>query len=238
MALIKTGGLVNDIRGSQNGLTFSRNKGGAYVRQKVSPVQPVSPFSSLARAIFTSLSQAWATALTAAQRAAWVTFASTHTFVNVFGDSITLSGIAMYQSVNRAIQQIGKVRIDNAPTVFTAPAVQSFTPVAVITAGVISTLTQTTVLAGAVAMPASGDLYIFATPPMPPGVKPQKSDFRLINPGTYSAVTLTSAILTLYNNRFGTPGAVTGQQIAFRIAVLDWSTGAIGTGITVNYILP
>lgn len=231
MALVKYGGTVQDARGSQNGITYSRNKGGAYIRQKVSPVQPLSTFSSAARSIFAMLSQRWSSGLTASQRAGWVAFAATHTFVNVFGDAITLSGIAMYQSVNRAILQVGKPVIDSVPITFTVPAVLSVAPLPVAAAGVLTTLAQTTVATGA--MPANGTLYVFATPPMSPGVRPQKSDYRLINPATFGAITLTTAFLADYNLRFATPAVVVGQVIGFRVAILDWSTGAIGSGVTV-----
>lgn len=231
MALIKFGAAVQDARGSMNGTTYSRNKGGAYMRQKVSPVQPPSTFSSASRAIFSMLSQRWATVLTAGQRAAWISFAATHTFVNVFGDAITLSGIAMYQSVNRAILQVGKPVIDSVPTTFTVPACLTCVPLPVAAAGVLTTLAQTTVASAA--MPANGTLYVFATPPLSPGVVPQKSDYRLINPPTFGAITLTTSLLADYNLRFNTPAVVVGQRIGFRVAILDWSTGAIGVGLTV-----
>lgn len=232
MALIKFGAAVQDARGSMNGTTFSRNKGGAYMKQKVSPVQPVSQYSSLARAIFSTLSQRWATTLTGSQRAAWIAFASTHTYVNVFGDAITLSGIAFYQAINRAVLQVGKTFIDAPPTTYVAPAVLTCVPLPIAAAGVLATLAQTTVATAA--MPASGTLYVFATPPLSASVTPQKSDFRLINPATYGAITLTTSFLATYNARFNTPGVVVGQNIAFRVAILDWSTGAIGVGLTVK----
>lgn len=235
MALIKLGGLAQDVRGSQNGLTFSRNKGGAYVRQKVSPVQPVSEFSSRARAIFADLSQTWATNLTDSQRAAWIAFAATHTYVNIFGDAITLSGIAMFQAVNRAIGQVGKDYLVDPPDLFSSPSVITSTIAGTVTAGVLSALTNTTVLSDS--LPADGTLYIFATPPLPPGVRPQKSDFRLLNGVPYSLIGLTTALLTSYNDRFGTPGVTVSKQIAFRLACLDWSTGAIGVGVNVTATL-
>lgn len=235
MALIKLGGLAQDVRGSQNGLTFSRNKGGAYVRQKVSPVQPVSEFSSRARAIFAALAQRWATDLTQSQRQAWIAFASTHTFVNVFGDAITLSGIAMYQSVNRALGQVGKPYIDDPPETFSVPAITDSAIAGTVDGGVLTALTQTSHASDT--PPTDYTVYVFATPPLPPGVTPQKSDFRLINAVPYSQITLTTALLSAYNNRFDTPGLTSAQLIWFRLAVLDWSTGAIGVGVTVAAVL-
>lgn len=231
MALVKLGGLAQDVRGSLNGTTFSRNKGGAYARTKVSPVQPVSSFSSKARAIFSALSQRWSTVLTTSQRQAWIAFAASHTFVNVFGDAITLSGISFYQSINRAIGQVGKTYIDDPPATFVVPAVVSATIAGTVTAGVLSALTNTTTASAT--PPTNYTLYVFATPPLGPGVTPQKSDFRLINPVPYSAITLTTALLADYNLRFSTPGVAVTNKIWFRVAILDWSTGALGVGVTV-----
>lgn len=235
MALIKLGGLAQDVRGSLNGTTFSRNKGGAYVRTKVSPVQPVSSFSSLARALFAALATRWGTSLTQSQRQAWVTFATTHTFVNVFGDAITLSGINMYQSVNRALGQIGKPFLDDPPATFSAPAVTSTAIAGTVTAGVLSALTQATVISDT--PPADYTVYVFATPPLPAGVTPQKSQFRLINKTPFSAITITTALLAAYNARFNTPGVTVDQLISFRLAILDWSSGALGVGVTAAAVL-
>lgn len=235
MALIKLGGLAQDVRGSLNGTTFSRNKGGAYVRTKVSPVQPVSEFSSRARAIFADLSQRWSTTLTQPQRGAWIAFAATHTFVNVFGDAITLSGIAMYQAVNRQLGQIGKPYLDSPPDTFATPSVISATISGTVVAGVLATLINTTVLSGA--SPASFTLYVFATPPLPPGVTPQQSDFRLINRATYSQIGLTTALLAPYNFRFDTPGLTVTRLLWFRVACLDWATGCLGVGVTTSATL-
>lgn len=235
MALTKLGGLAQDVRGSLAGTTFSRNKGGSYVRQKVSPVQPVSMFSSLARALFGSLSQRWGAVLTQSQRQAWTTFATTHTYVNVFGDAITLSGIAIYKAVNQALGLIGKPFVDDPPGVFFSPAVVSSAIAGTVTAGVLSALTQVTVLSDSA--PTNFQMYIFATPPLPAGVTPQKSDFRLIVPATYSHIGLTTALLGAYNDRFNTPGVAVEQLIWFKLAVLDWDTGALGVGVTVQAAL-
>ncbi len=229
MALIKLGGLAQDVRGSLNGTTFSRNKGGAYVRSKVSPVQPVSAYSSAARAIFAALSQRWSTVLTSSQRQAWVNFAATHTFVNVFGDAITLNGIAMFMSVNRAVGQVGGAYIDDPPVTFTVPSVVSSAIAGTITAGVLSALTNATVLSDT--LPTGATLYIFATPPLPAGRTPQHSDFRLINPPDNVAIDITDPLLVPYNDRFNTPGLTVDSVVWFRVAVLDPATGAIGVGV-------
>ena len=177
MALVKMGALAQDVRGSLNGSTFSRNRGGAYVRSKVSPVQPVSPYSSNVRAVFKAGSQTWATGLTQTQRAGWIAFAATHPFVNVFGDAITLSGIAMYQAVNQRLVLAGEAAILDAPSSFVVADLGAITTVHTVAAGIFSSL----MLTPSRALLYAEGLYVFLTPGLPPGVKIQKTDYRLIN---------------------------------------------------------
>lgn len=99
MAKVKLGALAQDVRGSLAGSTFSRNKGGSYVRQKVSPVQPRTALQLQQRSILSQVSKAWRN-LDAATRAAWDAWAQTHPVLDVFGDSLKLSGISAYSRIN------------------------------------------------------------------------------------------------------------------------------------------
>jgi len=99
MAKIKLGGLAQDVRGSQNGLTFARNKAGAYVRAKASPCNPQTARQLAQRAILSQVSQAWRAA-TAVQRANWIAWATSHPVTDVFGDSLVLAGNAAYCKIN------------------------------------------------------------------------------------------------------------------------------------------
>ena len=59
MAKIKLSAIVSEMRGKLNGSVFSKNRGGAYIRTKVTPVNPQSLAQGLVRATLTNLSQAW-----------------------------------------------------------------------------------------------------------------------------------------------------------------------------------
>ena len=228
MALIKFGALAQDVRGSLNGSVFSRNRGGAYVRSKVSPLQPVSVASSSVRAMFKAIAQSWATGLTAAQRAAWIAFAAVHGFVNVFGDGIILSGIAMYEAVNQRVQLVGEPLIKDTPTTF-------------VVADLGSVVIAFTVLAGAIAgfqitpgraLAYSEGLYVFMTPPLPLGRKVQKSDYRLINTPASGLFTSAEYLQTFAMARFGSLPWPTGKQIGILVASLNWQTGAISSAVS------
>lgn len=233
MALVKMGALAQDVRGSLNGSTFSRNRGGAYVRSKVSPVQPVSVHSSAVRAAFKAGSQTWATGLTQVQRAAWIAFAAVHPFVNVFGDSITLSGIAMFQAVNQRLQLCGEAQLLNAPSSFVVPDLGGVTVAATLAAGLYTTLTLTP---GRVLTYNEG-LYVNWTPGLPPGVKIQKTDYRLVNTSASGLFLSAHDISAFVNGRF--PGAPfpAGKQAGALVACLNAATGAISSAVSLNFQL-
>ena len=58
MALIKTGPAVAVISGSVGGTVFSRNKGGAYMRNRSIPVNPQSAAQVVVRAAMAFLTAA------------------------------------------------------------------------------------------------------------------------------------------------------------------------------------
>ena len=222
MALIKLGGLAQDVRGSLAGTTFSRNRGGAYVRQKISPCQPITPFNSAARAIFKALSQRWATALTDIQRIAWEAFAALHPYTNVFGDSLILSGIAIFQAVNRRARQCGEDWIDDVPLTFNVQDLGAVAATVTIDAGLptTATLTPTSPMYGGIG------LYVFSTLPARWTQKPQRPDFRLVNNPTDGLIASADDFSAQLITRFPAANWITGQFVHMRVQALDPNTGA------------
>ena len=126
MALIKMGSLAVQISGSVGGLTYARNRGGQYVRARISPVNPASPRQSEVRQVFAALSNYWSTVLTDVQRAGWDQYASQVPLTNSLGESTTVSGINMFQRANTLLLDTGNPQRDDAPDSFTQGP--SFTP--------------------------------------------------------------------------------------------------------------
>ena len=109
-------GIMTTMSGSLGGITAARNKGGQYLRARVVPVNPSSfPQTSL-RTIFGSLANSWGTTLTAAQRAAWDTYASNVTVVNRIGETINLTGFQQYIRSNTPRKQALLPQVDDGPT--------------------------------------------------------------------------------------------------------------------------
>ena len=121
MALVRTGGGVAEISGSIGGTTFSRNRSGAYARNRSNPVDPNTASQQKVRSAVALLAYNWFNVLTATQRAAWALYADNVSVVNRLGDSINLTGYNMYQRTNIPLINADMAEVDSGPTVFTLP---------------------------------------------------------------------------------------------------------------------
>jgi hypothetical protein len=175
----------------------------------------------------------WATVLEAAQRAGWTAFASVHPFINVFGDSIQLSGIAMYEAVNVRVRLCGGDWIDDAPSSFVVADPGG----AVVTSTIVDgAFTALSVVAGR-ALEYNEGLYLWITPGRPGGVKIQKTDFRLMNTAESGTFTSGEELKEFANGRFtGTPWGA-GQQWGMMVAILNTVTGAISSAVSVLFLV-
>lgn len=218
MAKIKLGALTQDVRGTLNGNVFSRNRGGAYVRTKVTPVQPLSEFADFAKQLFGTISQRWSSVLTDEQRSAWEAFAAVHPFVNIFGDSIILTGIAFYQAANRRLMQLTENPIDDPPPSWSVED----------TGGVTLLVEAGGDFIISIGRALTGDelLYVFATPKLLGARTPQKPDFRLIQTPAHPLVTPAADCYAVYNYRFDPQVLALGDRLAVRVQIINTVTGA------------
>jgi hypothetical protein len=115
MAKIKLGATLGDARNAAGAIVYSKNQFGAYIRQKVSPVQPRTPRQTQVRQQFTDISKRWGVVLTDSQRNGWKALAAANPVSDVFGDSQTLTGLQFYQRVSRNLQEAGEPILDDAP---------------------------------------------------------------------------------------------------------------------------
>jgi hypothetical protein len=128
MAKILFGGTIGDARGSIGAATYTKNRFGAAIRQKVSPVQPRTARVLTVRGLFTNLSKRWFGTLDDAQRLGWIALADANPRTNVFGNSVKLTGLQMYQSLNRNLQNVGEAIIDDPPPNLDVDGLTSITP--------------------------------------------------------------------------------------------------------------
>ena len=114
MASIKYSALVTGMRGKLNGSVLSTNRGGDYVRNKTTPVNPSSGYQSLRRAIFGSIASAWRS-LTENEAKTWVAVSEKYPYINIWGDTKHLTGIQLHQQLNTNRSILGLAPLTLAP---------------------------------------------------------------------------------------------------------------------------
>lgn len=123
-----TSQIVSAASGSIGGCTYSRNRYGAYIRNRSVPVNPSSVEQQAVRSALATIAQAWSSELTAAQRDAWDAYAAAVPRVDALGQSQFVLGINWYVAINVLRLQSAIARLDAAPIILTGSALS---PIAV-----------------------------------------------------------------------------------------------------------
>ena len=113
-----TSATMTKASGSAGGVTASRNKGGMYLRGRANPINRNTAPQQAIRSYVAALATAWQSTLTAAQRAAWATYAANVTKVDSLGASINVSGNNWFLGNNVPRLQGGYAVVDPGPTTF------------------------------------------------------------------------------------------------------------------------
>ena len=224
---IKWGMMMTDGRGKLGGQVASKNRGGAYVRTKVTPVNPQSLAQSGVRSNFSAVSALWR-GLTDANRASWNEAVNNWQRTDIFGDLKTPSGFNLFMRLCTPLQNaFGYViTAQYAPTPVEMPALSEVS-------AEYDVDTSTLALATDVANDLDLDQYvynIYATAPQSSGKSYVKNAFRLI--GWVEADALTRDITDLYTAKFGTLPAPSNVQI--RVQALSRATGQLGVPFDVK----
>lgn len=216
---MKFGALVVAGRGKIGGHVASANRGGAYLRTKVTPVNPQTSSQLLVRSRLTEFSQSWSS-LTEEQRLAWNAAVSSFARTDIFGDLRNPSGFNLYQRLNNNLAIVGVVPIDTPPlpsSVANIMANAVSIPVGLATLEV--TISET--------VPVNNALQIWATPPMSAGRSFVKSQYRLVtvaDAATVSPIDISGE----YGGLFGT-GAAAGQKVFVKIVAVNKTTGQVSS---------
>lgn len=223
MALIKFSALVSDMRNKLNGSVLAKNKGGNYMRNKTTPVNPQTEAQMIKRAQFGALSAAYRS-LSAADIDKWNAAAANFPYTDIFGDSRTLSGSQLYVKLNNNLAQV------NTPALTTPPnPAGTGTPsvTSVLVEVTDETITPTMALIGA---PASARIVYEATRALSDGVRFYKNEYRQIAVSSSLTPVLPADLWNAYINKFGAP--VVGENISFRIHLVNSATGEASVGVT------
>lgn len=209
MAKIKFGMMMTDASGKLGGQVFAKNRGGNYVRTKVTPSNPQSVAQMAVRGIFASISSRWS-ALTEAQRATFNNFVSSYAKTDIFGDLRNPSGKSLFQRLNQNLSISGQTEINVCVSTLEVP----FANVVKATYSVgngsleIETLGDTT----------GSKLVVWATPKLSKGTTFVKNQLRQIKVSAGGNAELVDAA-TEYVDKFGIP--TVGDNIYIGIKVIN-----------------
>ena len=201
--MAKFKGLLGSLSGSVANATFSSNRGGAYLRQRVAPTNPQTLRQQAARAALTTLSSGWR-ALSSTQRAEWDAWAAAHPGTDRLGNTINYTGHQMYVALNARLLDAAASPIATAPT--------AAAPTAPLSAAV--TRTTETAVAVSLSAPGAGNrVVLWQSLPVSPGASPNRAQCYCVG---YSAAAPTSPVSFTLRKPFPT-----GSSMVFYVAVMD-----------------
>lgn len=215
MAKIKFTAVVADMRGKLAGSVFSKNRGGAYVRTKVTPVNPNTTAQATVREIFTNLAQAFRN-LTPEQITAWNAAVDNFKGTDIFGDIKRPSGINLFQRLNLNLVNAGIAMIFNPPL-----------PSEVATMNIASVAFDTgdgtcNVTFSEANVPADHTLIISGFKPLSPGVNFTSKEGSKLTKAD-AGVVAPANIYASYVAKYGVPAA--GTKIVLTAKTVNNLTG-------------
>jgi len=128
MALVNLGSIAVEARNKIGDTVYSRNRGGAYIRNKGVLDDPETSYQIAQRDRFTTVSQGW-NALTNAQRNTWFQRAPLFPYTDIFGNSRIYSASVLYQKLNTNLLIAEQSMITTAPTPIGLPRFRTEPPV-------------------------------------------------------------------------------------------------------------
>lgn len=215
--------ILSDARGKLNGSVFSRNRYASIIRNKTSPVQPSSPYSSTQRMQLASLSASFR-ALTVAQIAAWNAATANFPRTNAFGQTYYMSGLNLFVGINKNRSNLGMPLLSTPPE---PPALPTFTAVIGALDATVFEVTATLVAGSATGV----ELMYRATAPVGKGISFVKDRLRLVHHATFVSGTNVD-IITQYTGRFGAPEP--GQVIWVEVVAVNKDTGVAGVPVLIS----
>ena len=171
MAKIKMGMWMTDARGKSGGHVISKNRGGSYVRTKVTPVNPRTAAQTAIRSAFAAISSAWSS-LSNSARESFNGFVTSYATTDIFGDLRNPSGKALFQKLNLNLVISGQPQITNCVSPLAVPALEVEESLFNSTSGTANLKTNGDV--------TNNKVIIWATPPLSQGTKFVKNRLRQI----------------------------------------------------------
>lgn len=227
MAKVKFTAVVADMRNKLNGSVFARNRGGAYVRTKVTPLNPQSVRQVAARNLLTSLAQGFRS-LSQTQITAWNEAVTQWQTTDIFGDLVSPTGLALYVRLNSNISNGGGTLITTPPAPVGADSLVELSLDAAVTGD------QFDINFDPATVPAQHSLYIESTAMLSPGINNANSRFRYIS---YEGAGSTSPIDAFSNQTAKFGALVAGQKVYVRCKLINIVTGEVSLALKASAIV-
>lgn len=202
--------ILGSLRGSIGDNTFSHNRGGDYVRRRVSPTNPNSTRQQTMRTLLATLSGLWSTVLTPAQRGEWNTWSSQQAKEGPLGNSINWTGHNGYISTNTHLLDAGDSRIDSPPAVVAPTGLLTLSADISAATTVDFTFTDTP-------LAANHKLVAFMSLPQSGAAEPNFKQSRIVGYAAAAQATPWAATLPF--------SVIVGQTVVFFVAIMDDETG-------------
>lgn len=217
MAIFTAGPIAATISGSIGGTTFSRNRGGTYIRNRAIPLNPNTSFQINVRSILATQSQAWADQ-TDATRNAWANWAVQNPVINALGKSIILSGSQAF------IQLRSRLQLASEPLIILPPIVNAPNGLTSLVLDADIGVNNVEVAFTVSPLEADDALWTLAAVVNSAGISYVRNLLRQVQI-TGGGVVSPQVIQVSVENRFGT--LVVGQTLHVRVATFGRLTGLL-----------
>jgi len=224
---VKFGAIIVDGRNKIGGHVLSKNRAGAYMRTKVTPVNPQTVAQLNVRNRFAGLSSAWKD-LTPAERLAWNSVVAAYAKTDIFGDLKNPSGFNLHQALNNNLLNVGESAITSP---LDAAAVDAFVSMSFTIENAVESLSI--VFADVIA--ANHKVVVLATPAISPGRYNVKNRYRQIAVLDSTDVTPYDALAD-YSAVFGAIGA-TDMKVFISMFQINTDTGQAGLPIAASALI-
>ena len=228
-----TSSVFTEIRGSIGGTTYSRNKSGAYTRQRTVPINPNTSAQQVVRNRLSTVSQTWQT-LTQGQRDSFINGAVNFPYVDTIGVTQYYSGQQLFMKLNSTLLNIGQAQIATCPlpSIFETLTINTLT---ISVAGNNIDVT-TTFGGGGSIVPVGFVAVVEATAQRSEGVK-------FFGRSDYKQIAISDAGVDLDATNYYTPyvaifgNYVAGSLIGIRFVLVEKVVGQLSTASTLSDIV-
>jgi hypothetical protein len=223
------GAIVSEVRNKIAATVFTKNKAGASIRNRITPINRRSSTQTAIRQYLAGFSSGWR-GLTDAQRASWNSGAANFPQTDNLGQTIFLTGAQLYQRCQQNLKLVGGSATTTcpSPTSFAVLALSSLTSDA--SAGTVS-------LAFSPTIPTGFQMVVRATRPVSAGKSFfSNSAYRFLK-AIAAASTSPQALGPEYVAIFGAITSSAGLRIGVEAFLVESATGLAGIPVRINSVI-